>query len=299
LTLDLDAEQAGVDLSESTQDSLTADLDLSEFEYLADENETSPADDHFDAGDMELEFQVEETAVEEAAVEEAPQPVAAAPAETAPTGEDTLSGAPGTGMEVGGLTDEELFDDDEMEMAPAKKRGSSKFLIGLLIVLIIFGGAYCTYVLLEGMGIKIPFVSQLVKPKVQDDGNLNMSTFDINSKFIENNKAGRLFVVTGKVKNGYPETRGFIQLSGKLFTKGKQLAMTETVFGGNMLSDMELSSLEVEAIKKRLSVRFGDKKASMKVAPDKSLPFMVVFSNLPKAQLEEFTIEVVKSTALK
>jgi predicted Zn finger-like uncharacterized protein len=296
LTLDLEPEFGEGEVAQKAQDGLTSELDLSEFEYLADENETSPADNRFDAGDMELEFEVEDTPPEPA-----PKPGMAAAAEVARPDEvlPPVTAEKEVGQEAGGLIDDDLFDDEEAEMTPAKKRGSSKLLIGILIVTIVLGGAYCTYVLLEGMGIKIPFLSQLMKPKVQDPGNLQMATFDINSKFIENNKAGRLFVVTGKVKNSYPETRGFIQLSGKLFTRGKKLVKTELVFGGNMLSDMELSTLEVEAIKKRLSVRFGDKKASMKVAPNKALPFMVVFSHLPKEQLEEFTIEVVKSTTMK
>ena len=50
------------------------------------------------------------------------------------------------------------------------------------------------------------------------------------------------------------------------------------------------------AINKRLNNRFGDKKSNMNVAPGKTLPFMVVFSNLPD-NLEEFTVEVVGSSA--
>jgi len=42
----------------------------------------------------------------------------------------------------------------------------------------------------------------------------------------------------------------------------------------------------------------GDNRTNVKIEPGKSIPFMVVFSNLPE-DLEEFTIEVTGSTSLK
>jgi hypothetical protein len=147
------------------------------------------------------------------------------------------------------------------------------------------------------MHIQIPYISDYFKPKVPDPkGNLKIDTLDINSKFILNVKAGKLFVITGRVKNGYSDNRRFISVAGKLFTKGKKLAKTETVFCGNVLSDIELSNMEFEAIKKRLSNRFGDNRSNFQVAPGKELPFMIVFSDLPD-NLEEFAIEAAGSTS--
>jgi pilus assembly protein FimV len=50
---------------------------------------------------------------------------------------------------------------------------------------------------------------------VADPGNLKMTTYDINSKFVDNASVGKLFVVSGKVKNGYAENRGMITLVGQ------------------------------------------------------------------------------------
>ena len=61
-------------------------------------------------------------------------------------------------------------------------------------------------------------------------------------------------------------------------------------FCGNVLSDIELSNLEVAVIKKRLSNRLGDNQSNMRVKPGQELPFMIVFANLPR-NLEEFAIE--------
>ncbi len=200
--------------------------------------------------------------------------------------------------------DEDLAEDEIADVTPAaakaasaKERRVSKPLVFLLILVLLAGGSYGAYVLLDYMHIQIPFISDYFKPKVSDPkGNLKIDTLDINSKFILNVKAGKLFVITGKVKNGYSDNRRFISVTGKLFTKGKKLAKTETAFCGNVLSDIELSNMEFEAIKNRLSNRFGDNKSNLQVEPGKELPFMIVFSNLPD-NLEEFAIEAAGSTS--
>jgi len=137
-----------------------------------------------------------------------------------------------------------------------------------------------------------------LKPEVQDVDNLKINTFDIKSKFIDNSKTGKLFVITGRAKNEYSQNRGLIKISGSLFTKGKKLAKTKTVYCGNFLSDLDLSTNNLDTINKRLAKRFGDKRSNAKIKPGGTIPFMIVFSNLPN-NLEEFTIKVVESFPVK
>jgi len=198
--------------------------------------------------------------------------------------------------------EEDLIDEEISEIqpaldrtgAPAKKR-ISKPILALLIIALLAGGLYGTYVLLDYMKIEIPFVSDYLKPKPSDPaGNLKIETLDIESKFVASSKAGKLFVITGRIKNGYSSSRRTVKIKGKLFTKGKTLSKTETFFCGNVLSDMELSNMEFAAIKKRLSNSLGDNKSNTGIKPGQELPFMIVFSDLPD-DLEEFAIEVVGS----
>jgi hypothetical protein len=196
------------------------------------------------------------------------------------------------------LTDEEVADMQPMvaKVRPAEKKRISKPLLVLLILVLLGGGCYGTYVLLDFMNIKIPFISDYLNPQDSDTtGNLMIGTLDVDSRFVINAKAGKLFVITGQIKNGYLDVRSFIRVIGKLYTKGKVLEQTETVFCGNVLSDIELSNMEIAAIKKRLSNRLGDNKSNMQVKPGQELPFMIVFANLPD-NLEEFAIEVAGST---
>ena len=129
-------------------------------------------------------------------------------------------------------------------------------------------------------------------------GNLKINTFDIKSKFVDNSKTGKLFVITGRARNEYSKARGLIKITGKLFTAGKKLAQTKIVFCGNVISDLNLATMDLDAINRRLVNRFGDNRSNAKVRPNKAIPFMIVFSKLPN-NLEEFTINVVESTPIK
>jgi hypothetical protein len=212
--------------------------------------------------------------------------------------------------------EEELESLDDLEgpdpVARKKKKGGKKKAIStpvmmLLVLMLIGGGGYGAFVGLTAMGIQIPymdtvknlgsqipFLSDFIKPPVEDVGNLKISTMDISGKFVNNAGAGKLFVITGSAKNGYPEPRALIKVNGKLYSKGKRLVKTEKVYCGNSLTEKQLSELELETIRKRLNNRAGDKKSNLNVAPGRVIPFMIVFSGLPE-NLEEYTIEVAES----
>ncbi|MBW2621232.1 MAG: zinc-ribbon domain-containing protein [Deltaproteobacteria bacterium] len=197
------------------------------------------------------------------------------------------------------LSEEEIADVQQVvaKTKPAMKKRISKPLIAFLILVLLGGGCYGIYVLFDFMNIKIPFVSDYLNPQISDPaGNLKINTLDIDRAFVKNKKAGKLFVITGKIKNGYSDVRSYIRVTGKLYAKGKVLVQKDIVFCGNVLSDIELSNLKLSAIKKRLLNRLGDNKSNMRVKPGQELPFMVVFANLPK-NLEEFAIEVEGSVS--
>jgi pilus assembly protein FimV len=192
--------------------------------------------------------------------------------------------------------DAEIEEELEDTISPAPKKGMSPAILIAIILAVIAAIGYGGYILLNSMGVSIPFISQQAPSKGSDPGNLSIKSFDISSKFIDNDKIGKLFVISGKVKNEYPMARGSIQISGKIYTKDKALAKTETVFCGNILSDTDLSKADLATLQQRLQNRSGDNRINQKVAPGAAIPFMIVFSNLP-ANLEEFTTEVINSVA--
>jgi pilus assembly protein FimV len=293
LELDLDDGEALGTPTETVAIDNDLDFDLSDFEDNAPpESAGDTAHRLRESLEMELEFEVEEgDQAEQTAEDEDLEETVAIPVPKAAT---TVEAEP---RPVETATPAESPKPVTKSPKPAKK-GVNKSLVFLLILVILGGGGYGTYYMLNKNGIDIPFLSDYLKPKVQDPGNLKMTTYDINSKFIDNASVGKLFVVSGKVKNGYAESRGMITLEGKIFSTGKVPVHSEMVYCGNVMSDLELANLEWDKIKERLINRLGDNRSNVKIEPGKSIPFMVVFSGLPE-DLEEFTIEVTGSTALK
>jgi hypothetical protein len=258
------------------------DFDLSDFEDDASKKMGSvPLDS--DSGDIDLEFEVEEGRSEEVDEDEGLE-------------ETVVISEPGKDKD-------EVPPSETEKPAPlskpktTRKKGMSKSLVTLLIIVLLGGGGYGTYYMLDKNNIDIPFLSDYLKPGAKDPGSLKLTTYDINSRFIENASVGKLFVISGKVKNGYSQNRSMVTLVGKIFSAGKVPVHQETVYCGNVMSDLELANLEWDKIKTRLSNRLGDNRSNVKIEPGKSISFMVVFSGLPE-DLEEFTIEIVSSTSL-
>jgi predicted Zn finger-like uncharacterized protein len=165
----------------------------------------------------------------------------------------------------------------------------------LWVVLVLLGLAGGGVYWAQRQGVDLAFLSRLVgKQAVDEAGNMKISTLAIDSRFVDNTTAGRLFVISGKVRNDYDHPRSRIQIKGSLLAKGKKLVGSEMVFCGNVLTDLDLNRLDVIEIKKRLALDSGTDNSNLDVAPGGLVPFMVVFSNLP-SDLEEFTIEVVSS----
>jgi predicted Zn finger-like uncharacterized protein len=188
------------------------------------------------------------------------------------------------------------IDKEPEEMIPDPKKGLNPAVLIVIILAVLALAAYGGYLLLNTLGIAIPFISQPA-PKVSDLGNISIKPFDINSRFIENDRIGKIFIITGKVKNGYPAARGFIQVTGKIYTKDKSLAKTETIYCGNIISDTDLAGADAAMIQQRLQNRSGDNGINQKVMPGNAIPFMIIFMNLPP-DIEEFTTEVATSVTV-
>jgi hypothetical protein len=171
----------------------------------------------------------------------------------------------------------------------------------LLVLVLVGGGAYAAYTVLESLDIKIPFLESLkgvATSERTDPGNMRASLLEglISGEFVDNKSAGRLFVIKGKLRNDYREARNFIRVKGILYLKDGKVAQDRIVYCGNVLSDTDLQVLDEETINQKLGNRFGADKSNFRVPSGKVLPFMVVFSDIPQ-QVGEFSVEVVDSVA--
>ena len=104
----------------------------------------------------------------------------------------------------------------------------------------------------------------------------------VKAEFVENDKAGELLVISGDALNQYPKPRAALQVKVTVFDSAGGIIATKTAYGGNPLTDEQLASLPLDKIEAAMTNQFGDSLANMEVAPDKSIPFVVVIANLPK-----------------
>lgn len=308
LEFDIELETDPVPESTEPEIEFEADeLDLSDLEGILEMEDASEAQDDEGVDDLELDLEFDEPDAEEVYGLDGAETVdgddlelefemgedeAAAPV-TAGAAAGMAGDAAAANPPAAAATPKIEADRDYDLPAVKQKKGVSAPLVILLILALLGGGVYYVYTYTD---IEIPFLSELKTPAVQDPGALKMSTFDINSRFVENGAVGRLFVITGKVKNGYSDVRSFVKINGKLYSKGKVLEKTQMVFCGNLLTNAELATLDMVAVNQRLSNRVGDNRSNTGILPGKILPFMVVFDKLPE-NLEEFTIEVIGSVA--
>jgi predicted Zn finger-like uncharacterized protein len=180
------------------------------------------------------------------------------------------------------------------------RKGVGKPVLVFILLILLLGGAAGALYYVHHMGVKIPVISdylnQYLAPGTPDAGNIKIKPSpDPASEFIDNAKAGRLFVISGQVKNEYNHPRSLIMIKGTIFTTGKKPFKNETVYCGNIIDSVKLASMDLQGIAARLMNRFGDNQSNVKVPPGKTIPYMIVFSNVPP-DLDEFAVEVVSSS---
>jgi len=114
--------------------------------------------------------------------------------------------------------------------------------------------------------------------------------------FLENGRAGQIFVVEGEVANESADPVSFILLEGKLYTRDNQVAQSQRCFSGNGMSRDELTKLSVQEIQDRMMNREGKNLVNVHVPVGKRVPFMLVFHNLPELDaLGDYSIEVISA----
>jgi len=112
-----------------------------------------------------------------------------------------------------------------------------------------------------------------------------------------NEKEGELLIITGRVRNSYPEPRSFIRLRGLLLDQHGNTLADRFVYAGNLISEEDLAALPKEEIMARLNIKGGRGGQNMNIAPGQEVPFMVVFDKAPPNKDEYRIIPVGSSPA--
>ena len=310
--VELDLEAVLDEAAKSTEPELELELDLGN-----DMLETESAPVASESGEADLDFKLldsdEETLQFGATQASATMLDDSSSARSGPgaSSDDFASDDFAGASDFGGQTD--VIESEEPGIvAPGVRRKTPKSLLAVFALLLL---CLIGYVVIQNLGVNIPYVSDfkipylsdvkipylsgLLKSEEQDlAGNLKITPLEttITHKFVQNNAAGDIFVIQGQVRNEYDHPRSYIKITGKLYIKSKALAKTATVYCGNVLSDSDLANMDIASIDKHLQNRFGDNRSNIRVNSGKTLPFFIVFHRLPP-DLDEYTVEVAGSSS--
>jgi len=171
-----------------------------------------------------------------------------------------------------------------------KKSRSSKLVLILLLIVLLGLAGYIASVI---MGYKLPAVNQYIKKPVPQTSEVKPvpNQKSVNGRFVTNATAGTLFVITGRVENPSNTAYSHIEIRGALITKNKEEAKIKNVFCGNIITEDMLKTGNISDINALLMLKQGAHNINVNVAPGASVPFMVVFSDLPE-KLQNFTVKI-------
>lgn len=192
---------------------------------------------------------------------------------------------------------------EEDELPPlaisTRKKGRSIFSIAMtaivvLIVLAIAGAGF--YVFKAGPTafnkLGLSFLAKWVGIEVEEGGIIIKNP---QGSFMVNREVGEIFVVSGEAVNNFKKPRASIQVRATILGPKGEIVAQKSAYCGNYISKEQLTALPMAKIEEAMGSPFGDSLANLGVPPGKEIPFVIVFSGVPK-NAAEFSTEVVGST---
>jgi predicted Zn finger-like uncharacterized protein len=163
--------------------------------------------------------------------------------------------------------------------------------------------------LLKGRVEAVPWLTRSLEPRPAKKApprikaRSDLTIVVAQGRFVTDARAGRLFVVEGKIRNIGQSPVSFIRLWGVLYVRDPR--QQNVVFGkpvlayaGVIFNAAQFKRLPLKAIQERLKDRFGDDRSNYLVQPGHDLGFMVVFDKLPlKRRLSEYEVKIHSSVA--
>ncbi|MFZ3208486.1 MAG: DUF3426 domain-containing protein [Geobacteraceae bacterium] len=170
-------------------------------------------------------------------------------------------------------------------------------LIAIAILLVIALAGVGFYFLNEGPTafnkLGLGFLAEWVGMEAVEEGGIivrkPVGTFHVNKE------AGEIFVVSGEAVNNFRKPRASIQVKAVIYGPKGESMQQKVAYCGNPLSREQLESLPMDKIEAAMLNQFGDSLTNLGVQSGKTIPFVVVFTNVPK-EAGEFGVEVAGST---
>lgn len=175
------------------------------------------------------------------------------------------------------------------------KKKSRILLIVLLAILAFIAAGAAIFVWAPGLiPESLPVLKGGGEQETTDLGVRRLSFQDVKGSFVDSEEIGQLFVISGSVRNDYPTSRSFILIKGSILDDSGKVVKKKLVYAGNPMTENQLNTMSLEEMDRSMKNRYGENQSNVDVQPGSTVPFVIVFENLPE-NLGEFTVEAVRS----
>jgi predicted Zn finger-like uncharacterized protein len=171
---------------------------------------------------------------------------------------------------------------------PPRQKISRRHLLLFLIPLLLIAGSIALWL----------YVPWPIKPKAvkKTTGIEQLHLVETRGYFVENQEAGQLFVIQGRVRNEFSKPLRWIHLRAKIYTSDGQTAREVDFYAGNILSSQQLQSMPLEELLAFVQNQPATKDQAQEIGSRQEVSFTVPFGDLPElTQLSDYSVEILAS----
>jgi predicted Zn finger-like uncharacterized protein len=171
---------------------------------------------------------------------------------------------------------------------PSSRKPSSRRLLLFLIPLLIIAGSIALW-------LYVPWPLK-PKPVEKSTGIEQLHLVETRGYFVENQKAGQLFVIQGRVRNEFSRPLRWIHLRAKIYTSDGETARQLDFYAGNILSTQQLQSMTLDKLLALVQSRPATKDQAQVIGSRQEVSFTVFFGDLPElTRLSDYSVEILAS----
>jgi predicted Zn finger-like uncharacterized protein len=171
---------------------------------------------------------------------------------------------------------------------PSRRKTSSRPLLLFLIPLLLIAGSIALW-------LYVPWPLK-PKPVEKSTGIEQLHLVETRGDFVENQEAGQLFVIQGRVRNESPKPLRWIHLRAKIYTSDGQTARQLDFYAGNILSNQQLQNMPLEKLLAYVQTQPATKDLTQEIGSRQEVSFTVPFGDLPElTQLSDYSVEILAS----
>lgn len=121
--------------------------------------------------------------------------------------------------------------------------------------------------------------------------NTGIDFINVKEKFVKNWIVGDMMVIQGTAVNKSNKPASLLKIKAKLLDQSGQFIAESSSFAGDIFTDEELLNLTEQEIISKLAFPGGSEYPNKDIAPEASIPFLIVFIK-PPSRASEYIVEL-------